>query len=54
MDDLKKTKQDRKRINPEESWERSYWTRKLGVSSGRLKEIIKRVGNSVSKVRKSS
>jgi Protein of unknown function (DUF3606) len=53
MDDLRKLSLDRKRINVQEKWERSYWTKKLGISSNRLRELVKRFGTSVSKVRKS-
>lgn len=53
MDNLKKVKRDRKFINPEERWERSYWGKKLGVSGDKLRELVKRFGNRVSKVRKS-
>lgn len=53
MDNLKKVKQDRKRINPEERWERSYWSKKLGISADKLRDYVKRFGNSVSKARRS-
>lgn len=53
MDNLKKVRQDRKKINPEERWERSYWSKKLGVSGEKLRELVKRFGNSASKIRKS-
>ena len=52
MDDLKKVKNDRKRINPEEPYEVRYWTKKLGVNREHLLDLVKRFRGSVTKIRK--
>lgn len=52
-DDLKKTgKQDDSRININESYEVSYWTKTLGVSADKLKEAVRAVGPMVKDVSK--
>ena len=52
MDDLKNSgPQDRKRISLSEDWEVKWWTTKLGISSMELQEAVKKVGNSVEKVK---
>lgn len=43
--------QDRTRINVNEDHELRYWTKELGVSEERLKEVVKAVGVSVESVR---
>jgi Protein of unknown function (DUF3606) len=51
-DDLKnRGPQDRARINVNESYEVSYWTKNLGVSEKRLRELVSKYGVSVSKIR---
>ena len=35
---------DAKRVNVHERWEIAYWTKKFGVSEGRLKEAAKAAG----------
>jgi len=42
---------DRSRIALGEDYEVAYWTRELGVSEERLREVIGRVGNSAEAVR---
>ncbi len=42
---------DRKLISLNEDWEVKYWTEALGVSSKDLQQAIRKVGNSVEKVR---
>ncbi|WP_151965865.1 DUF3606 domain-containing protein [Acinetobacter soli] len=50
-DDLKiKQPQDPQKINVNESWELTYWTKKLGVSEGELKAAVKAVGVKVEDV----
>ena len=50
-DDKTKTHpQDATRINVNEEYELRYWTKRFGVTEERLKEIVKRVGPSVSAV----
>ncbi len=52
MDDLKnKGPQDRSRISLSEDWEVKWWTKKLGLSSMELQEVVKKKGNSVKKVK---
>lgn len=43
--------QDPNKININETWEVSYWTRTLGVTEQRLREAVKAVGPMVSAVR---
>jgi hypothetical protein len=52
-DDKSKTGgQDRKRINVNEDYELRDWSKSLGVSPDRLKEIVKKVGPMVDDVRR--
>jgi hypothetical protein len=49
-DNLKKRGgRDRQRINTGESWEVSYWGRKLGLTAEKLRQYVKRFGNSAPK-----
>jgi hypothetical protein len=51
-DDLKNRGQaDRLRINTSEEHEVRYWTKELGVSEERLKQVVKRVGPMAADVR---
>jgi hypothetical protein len=51
-DDLKNQwPQDRSRINLTEDWEVWYWTRELGVTADRLKELVAKHGNSADAIR---
>lgn len=43
---------DSKRININEDYEVSYWTKTLGISKSELESIVKRVGVMVDDVRK--
>jgi hypothetical protein len=43
--------QDRNRINVNESWEVTYWTKELGVSKEELEKAVKKAGTAVSAVR---
>lgn len=43
---------DRSRINVNESWEVTYWTRELGCTEAQLKAAVRAVGVSVAAVRK--
>jgi hypothetical protein len=44
-DDLgKRGPEDRSRINLNEPWELKYWSKTLGVTPERLKEVIRQVG----------
>jgi hypothetical protein len=43
---------DRTRINVNEDYEVRYWTRQLGVSEARLREIVVKVGVMVDDVRR--
>jgi uncharacterized protein DUF3606 len=36
--------EDRSRINVSEPWELKYWSKTLGVTPERLKEVIRQVG----------
>ncbi len=47
----KRGEPDRSLINLSEPYEVSYWTKALGLSEQRLKEVVARVGNSADKVR---
>ena len=44
--------QDRSRINLEESWEITYWTKKFGCTEAELRDAIQEVGNAADSVRK--
>jgi Protein of unknown function (DUF3606) len=44
--------QDPKKININETWEVSYWTKALGVTEQKLREAVKAVGPMVVDVRK--
>lgn len=51
-DDLKNSgPQDRARINVNEDHELAYWTKELGVSKDRLRQLVKEVGVSARAVR---
>ena len=50
-DKTKRGSQDRSRINVNEVYERKYWTKELGVSEDRLRELVREHGPSVEKVR---
>jgi hypothetical protein len=43
--------QDRNRINVNESWEVTYWTKELGVSKEELEKAVQKAGTAVSAVR---
>jgi hypothetical protein len=44
-DDLRERgPQDRSRINVNEPWELKYWSKKLGLTPERLKEVVRQVG----------
>ena len=43
---------DRSRINLSDDYEVRYWTEELGVSEALLRELVSRVGNSASAVRR--
>jgi len=49
-DPTKKGPQDRSRISLSEAHEVRYWSKKFGVSPDRLREVVKKVGNSVEAV----
>ena len=44
--------QDRTRINVNEDWEVRYWSKELGVSENRLRELVKQHGVSAEAVRR--
>jgi len=44
--------QDRTRININEDWEVRYWTKELGASEDRLRELVKQHGVSADAVRR--
>ncbi|NQZ19254.1 MAG: DUF3606 domain-containing protein [Bdellovibrionales bacterium] len=51
-DNLNRTRpEDPQRINVNQSWEVSYWTKVLGVTEEQLKAAVKAVGTSVVLVR---
>lgn len=50
-DKTKRAPQDAARINIHEDYEVRYWTKALGVSKAKLKELVARVGVSAEKVR---
>jgi len=43
---------DRTRINVSEDWELRYWTKELGVSEQRLRELVKQHGASADSIRR--
>jgi hypothetical protein len=52
-DDLgKRGPQDRLRINVNETWERKWWSQRLGVTPDKLKAAVRKVGPMVSDVRR--
>jgi hypothetical protein len=52
-DDLSKNgPQDPRQIKLSENYELRYWTEKLGVTAGELREAVKKVGNSAEAVEK--
>ena len=50
-DKTKRGPQDRSRINVNEDYERKYWSKELGVSEEKLKELVKQYGPSIEKIR---
>ncbi|HEY0489190.1 MAG TPA: DUF3606 domain-containing protein [Telluria sp.] len=42
--------QDASKVNVNEDWEVSYWTRKFGVTADQLKQAVKQVGTSADKL----
>ena len=42
---------DRTRINLNEDYEVRYWTKALGISEERLRELVREHGNSAEKIR---
>jgi hypothetical protein len=44
--------QDRTRINLNEDWELRYWTKELGISEQRLRELVKQHGVSADSIRR--
>lgn len=42
---------DGTKINVNESWELSYWTKTLGVTEAKLREAVKAVGTGVKAVK---
>jgi len=51
-DKTKRGAPDRIRINVNEPYELEYWTKELGVSGAKLKELVKQHGVMVADVRK--
>lgn len=51
-DKSKRGPEDRRRINPNEDYEVNYEAEKLGVSAERVREAIKKVGDSREAVEK--
>ena len=44
-DDVRKRgPEDRSRINVNEPWELKYWSKTLGITPDRLKEVVQQVG----------
>jgi hypothetical protein len=44
-DDLRKRgPEDRSRVNVNEPWELKYWSKTLGITPDRLKEVVRQVG----------
>ena len=51
-DDLtKRGGRDRSRINLSEDYEVRYWTKTLGISEDRLRQLVSEHGNSADKIR---
>ncbi|WP_084156426.1 DUF3606 domain-containing protein [Desulforegula conservatrix] len=51
-DNLKRKKpEDPTKINTHQEWELDYWSKELGVTKEKIKEAVKKVGNSTDKVR---
>lgn len=51
-DDLRnRGPQDRARINIHEAWEVRWWTKELGVSEQRLRELVAQHGVSAARIR---
>jgi len=46
-----RTGADRSRINLNEDYEVRYWTKALGVTEERLRELVREHGNSAEKIR---
>lgn len=42
--------QDASKVNVNEDWEVSYWTKKFGVTADELKQAVKQVGTSADKL----
>jgi hypothetical protein len=52
-DDLtKRGEPDRDRINVNEDWERQRWSKELGVSEDRLKDLVRENGPMVTDIKK--
>ena len=51
-DDPTKTAQDRQRINVHQDYEIDYWTKELGVSKERLRQLVSEHGDRADDVRK--
>ena len=43
---------DRSRVNLDEDYEVSYWTKELGVTADELRRLVKKHNGSVAKIRK--
>lgn len=54
MDEPKEMKQSRKLVTLEGPRKWTSWVRKLGISSNRLRGLVKRFGNSFGKIRKNA
>jgi hypothetical protein len=52
MGDLKKSHQDRSKINMHEPQEVQYWTKHLGISKEQLQKAVDKVGNAAAAVKK--
>jgi hypothetical protein len=42
---------DKSHISLNEDWEIIWWTQNLGISAAQLKEVIRKVGNSIVRVK---
>jgi hypothetical protein len=51
-DTSKRGGSDRIRINLNEDYEIRYWTKALGVSEERLRELVRQHGNSADRIRR--
>lgn len=51
-DPRKKGPHDRIRINPNEIYELRYWSKELGVTQQKIKDVVKKVGPMVRDVKK--